>query len=273
MTISKLIIPAAGLGSRFLPITKAVPKEMLPILNKPAIEYIVQEAIDASINEICMILSPDKNSIINYFSKKPQLENLLKEENKEKLLSSIDKIIEIGKFSYIIQNKAAGLANALLYAKPLIEKNSFFGVALPDDIIFSTEPEIYNLAKIAKQENCMVIAVQEIPTNKISAYGVIAPKKEISKNCFEIESLVEKPSAEDAPSNLAIVGRYIFHTSLFEFIPKTIPRNNEILLPDTINLMIKSGIKVCAVKINGERFDTGNTEGWIDANKKALLNL
>lgn len=263
--ISKLIIPAAGIGSRFLPITKSIPKEMLPLSNKPAIEYIVQEGVDAGIDNMLIILSPDKNIIIDYFSYNHHLEQVLAEQNKSHYLTELNALIAKTKFQYFIQNNPKGVANALLHAQPAILADEFFALAYPDDIIFGTDPEIAHLAKMAQEHQAMIIGVLEVPLDKISAYGVIAPKRQISEDLFEIEHLVEKPKKEDAPSNLAIVGRFILHGSLFAHIPLTPPNpQGEILLPDTINMMISKGQKVLAYKIKGQRFDTGTPAGWMD---------
>jgi UTP--glucose-1-phosphate uridylyltransferase len=263
--ITKLIIPAAGIGSRFLPITKSIPKEMLPLSNKPAIEYIVQEGVDAGITSMLTILSPDKTIIIDYFSHNHHLEQILAEQQKGYYLDELNQLINSTTFQYFIQNKPQGVANALLHAQPAIQKDEFFAMSYPDDIIFGVSPEIGNLAKIAQEHNAMVIGVMEVPVDKISAYGVIAPKKQLSDDLFEIESLVEKPTAQQAPSNLAIVGRFILHSDLFTYIPMTNPaKNGEILLPDTIKLMIQNGYKVLAYKIKGKRFDIGTPTGWFD---------
>ena len=268
MNITKLIIPAAGIGSRFLPITKSIPKEMLPLSKKPAIEYIVQEGIDSGLKEMLVVLSPNKTVIIDYFSRNFNLEKILEEQNKLHYLEPLNKLIDQANFQYFIQNNPLGLANALLHAQASIEKDEFFAVSLPDDIILPSNddniPEILNLINMAKKTNGMVIAVQEIPKELISSYGVIKPKRQICDDCFEIESLVEKPSIDNAPSNLAIVGRYIFHQKLFNYIPQTVPIKNEILLPDTINLMIQQGFPVYALKIKGKRFDTGTPKGWLE---------
>lgn len=263
--ITKLIIPAAGIGSRFLPITKSIPKEMLPLSNKPAIEYIVQEGADAGIENMLIILSPDKNIIIDYFSYNHHLEQVLKEQNKSHYLTKLNNLIAKTKFQYFIQNKPQGVANALLHAQPAILTDEYFALSYPDDIIFGPNPEIGNLVKMAENHQAMIIGVIEVPLDKISAYGVIAPKSKINIDLFEIDYLVEKPKKEDAPSNLAIVGRFILHHSLFAHISLTPPNaQGEILLPDTINLMIRKGYKVLAYKIQGERFDTGTPTGWID---------
>lgn len=264
MNISKIIIPAAGIGSRFLPITKSIPKEMLPLSNKPAIEYIVQEAFDAQIKDNLIILSPEKKVIIDYFSQNSHLEGILQEQNRLHYLNDINNLISNARFQYFIQNKPAGLANALLHAQPAIDSDEFFAVSLPDDIIFGQNPEISNLMQVAQDKKAMVIAVQEVPRESINSYGIMAPKKQLSDRCFQIDHLIEKPPVDQAPSNLAIVGRYIFHQSLFSYIPQTKPKNGEILLPDTINFMISKGIDVYAYKIQGTRFDIGTPQGWLN---------
>lgn len=262
MNISKIIIPAAGIGSRFLPITKSIPKEMLPLSNKPAIEHIVQEAVDAGLKDILIILSPDKTVIINYFSHNHHLEKILAEQNKSHYLDDLNKLIDTANFQYFIQNRPLGLANALLHAQASIDQNEFFAVALPDDIIFGQTPEIARLIKVAQETGGMVIGVQEVAQHLIPSYGIVAPKKQISQSCFEIQSLIEKPTIAAAPSSLAIVGRYVFAQALFKYIPQTAAPSGEILLPDTINLMIQNGFPVYAVKIEGKRFDTGTPAGW-----------
>ena len=264
MKITKLIIPAAGIGSRFLPITKSIPKEMLPLSNKPAIQYIVQEAFDADILKVGIILSPEKNVIKEYFQQNTHLDKILAEKNQSYRVEGLNEIIEKVDFSYFYQYNPAGLADALMQAQSFITSDDFFAVALPDDIILGATPEILNLIQIAQKMQGMVIAVQEVPIEQISSYGVIAIDQQIDEDCYKIASLVEKPNMQDAPSNLAIVGRSIFHRDLFSFIPQTpLTTSDEVLLPDTINLMIKSGYPVFAYKVQGERFDTGTPQGWL----------
>lgn len=265
MNITKIIIPAAGIGSRFLPITKSIPKEMLPLSNKPAIQYIVQEAVDAGINDIGIILSPEKNVIKEYFQPNKHLDHMLQAKNKYHYVQDLNILLQKADFSFFYQNNAAGLADALMQAKSMIDPHTFFAVALPDDIIAGQTPEIGNLCKIAYQQKGMVIAVQEVPQEKISSYGIVATSKTISDTCFKITSLVEKPTPEKAPSNLAIVGRYVFSSDLFQWIPQTPVQQpfGEILLPETINCMIKQGYPVYAHKIQGKRFDTGTPQGWL----------
>jgi len=265
MHISKILIPAAGIGSRFLPITKSIPKEMLPLSNKPAIEHIVQEAFDAKLLHVGIILSPEKNVIKEYFEQNTHLDKILTEKNQLHRVQDLNTLIDHINFSYYYQYNPAGLADALMQAKNLIQPHEFFSVALPDDIIFGKTPEILNLIHIAQSTGGMVIGVQEVPIEQISAYGVVAIEKQINQNCYKISSLVEKLKSESAPSNLAIVGRYIFHHDLFNFIPQTpLTNSTEILLPDTINLMIQQGYPVFAYKIQGKRFDTGTPQGWLN---------
>lgn len=262
--ISKLIIPAAGIGSRFLPITKTIPKEMLPLSNRPAIEYIVQEGRDAGIENMLIILSPEKNTIIDYFSYNHHLEQVLAEQKKTHYLTPLNDLIAKTRFQYFIQNRPQGVANALLHAAPAINPNEYFGLAYPDDIIFGQTPEIKLLINAAQQHDAMIIAVMPVPLDKISAYGVMAPKMRINESLWEVEHLVEKPKTQDAPSNLAIVGRFVLHGSIMNWIPQTPASKGEILLPDTINLMIKNGFKVLAYQIQGHRFDIGTPAGWLD---------
>lgn len=263
--VTKLVIPAAGMGTRFLPITKSLPKEMLPINNRPCIEYIVGEGVEAGITNMVIILSPEKQMIVDYFSHNQKLNNLLQQQNKMALLQDLNHIITRTKFEYVVQQQAQGVAHALMQAQHTLQDSDFFAMAYPDDIIFGKNPEIGYLIEQAQQHNSMIIAVMEIPKEKISSYGVIAPKKQIAPDLFEIENLVEKPSIDQAPSNLAIVGRFVLHKDLFTYIPQTTPnQQGEILLPDTIRLMIQHGYKVLAHVIKGERFDTGTPQGWTD---------
>lgn len=264
-SITKLIIPAAGLGTRFLPITKSIPKEMLPIGNKPALQYIIQEGIDAGIQHVNMIISPQKSSIIDYFSYNPALTDLLTQQNKGHLLREISQIIDTVNFQYSIQDKPLGVANALLKIENFINPHEFFAMAYPDDIIVGTNSEIGNLIKISQEHKALVFALVEIPKEKISSYGVIAPGQQINDNLFAITDFVEKPTPQKAPSNLAIVGRFILHHDLFSYI-KQIPQKDdkEIIWFDAIKMMIQQGYKVLGFKIQGTRFDTGIPQGWID---------
>lgn len=269
MDIVKAIIPAAGLGTRFLPFTKAVPKEMLPLLNKPALQTIVEEALASELSQFLIITNKDKQAIANHFDTSIELNVLLKEHHKESLLAGIEKIIRTAHFSYIRQPEALGLGHAVYMARHYIGKE-YFGVLLPDDIIVGATPGIAQLMKIARQEKATVIAVQEVPEDCISSYGVVAIKKQITPNLFHVSHLVEKPAQKDAPSNLAIIGRYVLSHKIFKALEDISTYNvGELQLTDGISHMMKNNEKVFAFKIQGTRYDIGTPIGWV----KAIIGL
>jgi UTP--glucose-1-phosphate uridylyltransferase len=264
--ITKAVIPAAGLGTRFLPFTKAVPKEMLPILNKPAIQYIVEEGINSGISNFFMVTSKSKEAIANYLDSSPCLDMYLQERGKEKLLDKLNRIIRQAHFTYIRQSEPLGLGHAIGMARHSIGKE-YFGILLPDDLIFGKQPGLDQLIKIAHQEKASVVAVQEVPREAVSSYGIIAIKKQITPNLYQVGQLVEKPSQKDAPSTLAIIGRYVLSHKIFESIDE-ISNNatDEIQLTDAISNMMGNSEKVLAYKVQGQRFDTGTPLGWLKAN-------
>ena len=267
MNITKVVIPAAGLGTRFLPITKSLPKEMLPILNKPALQYIVQEGLASGVNHFCMVISETKDAIKQYFSPDKKLHDQLATHNKLSLTQELDALINQTQFSYPIQYEMRGLGNAILMAKPYITENEFFGVMLPDDLMFGDEPALKQLIEIAQREQAVVIAVMEVPLKEISAYGSIKFSNKISDDLVIVEDIIEKPKPQEAFSNLAIVGRYIFSHHIFDAIEKTPAcANGEIQLTDAIVHLIRNGHKVLAYKIKGTRFDTGRPQGWLAVN-------
>lgn len=266
MVITKAIIPAAGLGTRFLPATKAVAKEMLPILDKPAIQYIVEEAVASGIANFTMIFNKSKTALINHFEHAPDLDTVLKERGKEKLLVGINKIIRNTEFIYVSQPEPLGLGHAVLLARNTIGKE-YFGILLPDDIIVSNQPGLAQLIAIAKQEGASVIAIQEVPIEQTPSYGIIAIKKQISPVLYQINGLVEKPKSSHAPSNLAVVGRYVLSHKIFASLDAITPyTQGELQLTDGIAHMVKNGEKVFAYKIQGHRYDTGNPLGLLKAN-------
>ena len=261
------VIPCAGLGTRLLPLSKAVPKELVPILDKPAIEYVVQEAINSNLKKFCIVTNPDKVAIEKYFSHNYKLERELKNKGKLHLLANLNQIIDKAKFVYPNQLEPLGLGHAVLMAKKYV-KTDFFAVLLPDDIYNPDHKVIGTLLKKAQEENTSIIAVQEVPQNKVSSYGIISYKNKLGDNLFEISNVVEKPSIDKAPTNLAIVGRYILHKDIFSSIEKIAKatQEGEIQLTDAIADMIANGHKVLALKINETRHDVGNLEGLIKAN-------
>jgi UTP--glucose-1-phosphate uridylyltransferase len=265
MDITKAIIPAAGLGTRFLPFTKSVPKEMIPLLNKPAIQYIVEEGLLSEIKNFTIVTSKQKDSIANHFDSNIELETLLKERNLLDLLSSLERIIRNAAFSYIRQSEPRGLGHAIWTARHMIGKE-YFGIFLPDDIVICKTPALAQLIKVARQEKASVIAIQEVPIEEVSSYGVIAIKKQITPNLFQVSHVIEKPEQKDAPSNLAIIGRYVLSHKIFSALEQIEADDKEELqLTDAIGQMIHNNEKVFAYKIQGIRYDIGNPIGWIKA--------
>lgn len=266
MDVTKVIIPAAGFGTRFLPYTKAVPKEMLPLLDKPAIHYIVEECIKSNIANFLMVTGRSKQAIANYFDTCPELEHFLRETNKIEQISSIEQIIRNAHFTYIRQSEALGLGHAIWTARNCIGPKEYVGVCLPDDIIIGKQPGLSQLIRVARQEKSSVIAVQEVPQECVSSYGIIAVKKQITPNLFQVSQLVEKPHQKDAPSNLAIIGRYVLSAKIFPAIENISEfEGGEIQLTDGISAMMKNNEKVFAYKIQSTRFDIGTPVGWIKA--------
>lgn len=207
MDVTKVVVPAAGLGTRFLPYSATIPKEMLPLLNKPAIQFIVEEGLASAINNYIIITAQGKDQIIDYFDPSSHLSTVAEGLGRQELLADVKKIARSAHFSYIRQNEPLGLGHAIWMARHAIGKE-YFGVSLPDDIIVSDgNPGLAQLIRVARQEKGSVIAVQEVPAECISSYGVIGVKKQITPNLFQVSHVVEKPEQKDAPSNLAIIGR------------------------------------------------------------------
>jgi UTP--glucose-1-phosphate uridylyltransferase len=267
--ITKVIIPAAGQGTRFLPFTKAIPKEMLPLLEKPALQRIVEEGIQSEIRNYIIITARGKNSIEDHFDANPVLESFLKEHEKESLVNCIEKIIKLAEFTYVRQQEPLGLGHAVWLARHSIQKE-YFGIMLPDDIIISKQPALDQLIRIARQEKASVIAVQEVPIDCVSSYGIISVKKQLTPHLFQIGSVIEKPSQKNAPSNLAIIGRYVLSNKIFSSLEQMKNYSvGELQLTDGIAHMIQNNEKVFAYKIQGVRYDLGTPVGWI----KAIISL
>jgi UTP--glucose-1-phosphate uridylyltransferase len=261
-TIKKAIIPCAGLGTRFLPATKAQPKEMLPVFDRPAIQYIVEEALSAGIEDMVIVTGRGKQAIENHFDKSFELEHYLREKNQYQLLNKIERISELADIFYVRQKEPLGLGHALYCARTYL--NEPFAVFLADDLIYSEKPAISQLMEAYAKYKTIILAVEEVPKEKISSYGIIKAK-EIEKNIFKVEDLIEKPKSEDAPSNLGVVGRYILLPEIFQIIPKLAKgKNGEIQLTDALKVFNKSK-PIYAVKIKGKRYDTGEKLGYIEA--------
>lgn len=266
MDIKKVIIPAAGLGTRFLPFTKAVPKEMLPLLDKPAIQYVVEEAINSGIENFSIVTSSAKYAVENHFDSNVGLDIFLKEKNLTHQLNNINKILELAHFTYIRQPEPLGLGHAVWMARSTIGKE-YFGVMLPDEIFVAKDPGLAQLMQIARQERASVVAVQEVPADCVSSYGVIAIKKQITPKLFQVAHLVEKPQQHEAPSQLALTGRYILSHKIFPALEEVgTYASGELQLTDGISNMLADGEKVFAFKVQGIRYDIGRPLGWLKAN-------
>ena len=262
--ILKAVIPAAGLGTRLLPATKSQPKEMLPIVDRPAIHYVVEEASKSGIESILIVTGRGKEAIENYFDHSFELERILKEKNKNELLEIVRDISEMAKVFYVRQKEPLGLGHAIYQAKGFI-KDEPFGVLLADDIFIYETPPLRKLIDVYEKFKGIVIGVKRVPRENVSMYGIVKVDV-ISKGVYEVMDLVEKPDPSLAPSNIAIIGRYILVPSIFNSIEKTKPgKNNEIQLTDAIkNLLGKE--KIFAVEIEEERFDVGDKLGFLVAN-------
>ena len=264
--VKKAIFPIAGLGSRFLPATKILAKEMLIVLDRPILEWAVIEASRSGIEEMIFVTSSKKNSIIEHFNRSLELENLLKKKKKNNQISSIQSQSGLGKFTYVIQDEPKGLGHAVWCAKRFIEKNENFVVMLPDDIILSKKPVIAQMLKIhEKTSGGSVLALEKVPKKEVFKYGVIDFQKK-KDNYYQIKNLIEKPHPSKAPSNLTVVGRYILNYKVFDLLEKQKKgHGNEIQLTDSlISLIEKPGLY--GLEFDGNRYDCGNKLGFIEAN-------
>lgn len=269
--VTKAIIPAGGLGTRFLPATKSVPKEMLPILDKPAIQYIVEEGVRSGIKNYVVVTGRNKSVIEDHFDVHPELEAFLSSKNKSDLLDGISKVVSTSNFIYVRQKEPLGLGHAVWSAKHVVG-NEPVAVFLPDDIITGKVPAMAQLIQTALQEKCNVVAVQEVPLEEVSRYGIIGIRKQFSPNLFQVKELIEKPTVADAPSNLAIVGRYVLSPKIFDVLESQyVGAGGEIQLTDAIQELLLSGEKVFAFKIQGDRYDIGHPLGLLKANLDLAL--
>jgi UTP--glucose-1-phosphate uridylyltransferase len=272
MKIRKAIIPAAGLGTRFLPATKAQPKEMLPIVDKPTIQYIVEEAVASGIEEIIIISGRGKRSIEDHFDKSYELEEVLFRKNKLALLEEVQEISNMANIFYVRQKEPIGLGHAILCAKSFIG-NEPFAVLLGDDIVMSDTPCLKQIISVFEMYHNPVVAVQSVSESEVNKYGIIKPKgKIIEQNIIQIDSLVEKPKVEEAPSNYAIMGRYVLTPEIFDILEKLpIGSGNELQLTDAINELNKHQ-PILAYNFQGKRYDIGDKVGFITATIDFALN-
>lgn len=271
--IRKCLFPVAGYGTRFLPATKSMPKEMLPVVNKPLVQYGVEEAVEAGLNNITFVTGRGKRAIADHFDISYELEHQIAGTAKEEYLTGIRSIIDKVNFSFTRQHEMKGLGHAILTGEPLIGDEAF-GVVLADDLCIGGEYDgvMAQMVKLFKQFRCTIVAIQEVPEDEVHKYGVIAGES-ISDDIFRVTNMVEKPNKEDAPSNLAIIGRYILTPDIFEKIRETPPgANGEVQITDAILRQAQEGC-VIAYKFKGRRFDCGSVDGFVEATNYCYENI
>lgn len=263
MIVRKAVIPVAGLGTRFLPATKTVPKELLPIVDIPSIQYVVQEAVDAGIREIIFVTGRNKDSIEDHFDEAPELEQVLAERGQTEMVDMLRRIAEMTEVVSVRQKKPLGLGHAVLCARDLVGEEPF-AVMLADDLIDGGIPCIRQLLDIFEETGESVVALMEVPRDEVYRYGVIRGQ-EIKTHLYQVEATVEKPAVKDAPSNMAIIGRYILRPEIFTILEK-LPagRGGEIQLTDALAQLVQER-KVYGCKFRGDRYDIGDKFGFVRA--------
>ena len=262
--IKKCLFPAAGYGTRFLPATKSMPKEMLPIVTKPLIQYGVEEAMDAGIREIAIVTGRGKRAIEDHFDIGYELEHQIAGSDKEELLQSTRDIMERCIFSYTRQVEMKGLGHAILVGETLIGREPFAVVLADDYCITEGDGVLTQMVKLYEKYQCSIVAIEEVPEDETYRYGVIEGDLE-EDNIYRVRNMVEKPAPEDAPSNLAIIGRYILSADIFDVIRNTPPgKNGEMQITDALQLQAQQG-KVIGYRFTGRRFDCGSVDGFIEA--------
>lgn len=263
MKIKKAIIPAAGFGTRFLPATKAQPKEMIPVVDKPTLQYIIEEAIHAGIEEILIVTNRNKHAIEDHFDRSIELELLLERSGKTELLKEIRDISELVRIHYVRQMEAKGLGHAILCGKAFIG-NEPFAVLLGDDIVDSAQPCIGQLMDAYEEYQSTILGVQAVPDSQTDKYGIVDGSS-LNANTYSVRALVEKPAAGEAPSNVAILGRYIISPMIFEILENTAPgKGGEIQLTDALNKLAQKD-KMFARIFEGRRYDVGDKMGYLEA--------
>jgi UTP--glucose-1-phosphate uridylyltransferase len=261
--ITKAVFPAAGLGTRFLPATKASPKEMLPLVDKPLIQYVVEEAVSSGIEEVVLVTGRGKRAIEDHFDVAFELEEELKAKGKHKMLSEMQRIANLVTFCYIRQKKALGLGHAVLSAKRVVG-NDPFAVLLGDDIIDAQVPVLRQMMDVHRRYPATILAIQKVPRSQTHQYGIIDGKR-IENGVYLVRDLVEKPAPQDAPSNLAIIGRYILTPEIFDVLELTKPgKGGEIQLTDGLKLLIERQ-PIYAYEFEGIRHDAGDKLGFLKA--------
>lgn len=268
-TVRKAVLPAAGLGTRFLPATKATPKEMLPVVDRPAIQYVVQEAVDAGLTDLLVITGRSKRALEDHFDRIPSLEAQLKESGKDKLLEAVEHASELGDLHYLRQGDPKGLGHAVLRAKTHVGDEPF-AVLLGDDLIDEKEDLLSEMIEVQQRTGGSVVALLEVPQESIGAYGCADVSAVEGEDYVRVNGLVEKPEPGEAPSNLAVIGRYVLHQGVFEVLEHTEPgRGDEIQLTDALAELAAQegeGGGVYGVVFRGRRYDTGDKLSYLKAN-------
>lgn len=263
MKIKKAVIPVAGLGTRFLPATKTVPKELLPIVDTPAIQYVVQEAVDSGISEVIFVTGRNKDSIEDHFDENPELEQVLDERGQTETVQSLRRIAEMIEVVSVRQKRPLGLGHAVLCARDLVGDEPF-AVLLSDDLIDSSLPCLRQLLEVFENKKESVIALRRVPDHEVQRYGIVQGKQ-LSNRLYEVDDMVEKPRPDEAPSRLAIIGRYILQPKIFSLLEKVTPgRGGEIQLTDAIAQLARQK-KVYGYEFEGEHYDIGDKLGFVRA--------
>lgn len=271
--IKKCLFPVAGYGTRFLPATKSMPKEMLPVVNKPLVQYGVEEALDAGLREIAFVTGRGKRAISDHFDISYELEHQIAGTSKEKYLDGIRSVLDRGVFTMTRQREMKGLGHAILTGEVLVG-NEPFGVILSDDLCFNNSgPGVMaQMVTLFRQFRCSIVAVQEVPMDQIEKYGVIAGQS-LKDGLYRVDNMVEKPKQADAPSNLAIIGRYILTPDIFDILRETPPgKNGEVQITDALLTQARNGC-VMAYKFQGRRFDCGSVDGFVEATNYVYENV
>lgn len=269
MKIKKAVIPAAGWGTRLLPATKAQPKEMLPIVDKPAIQYIVEEAVEAGIEDILIITSKDKQSIEDHFDKSEALEAALKEQGKTELLNMVEDISEMITIHSVRQKEQKGLGHAIYCARTFVGDDPF-AVLLGDDIIHSQKPVIQQMMEIYEEKETAVLGCKTVAEKDVSKYGIVDYSRK-EGDVYKVDDMIEKPSLEEAPSNLAILGRYIITPDIFNILENTPPgKGGEIQLTDALKTLLDKRV-VYGYDFEGRRYDVGNKMGFLKTTVELAL--
>jgi UTP--glucose-1-phosphate uridylyltransferase len=267
--IKKVIIPVAGLGTRFLPLSRVMSKEFFPLVDKPIIQYIIEEVKKSGIKEVVFVTSPGQKTILNYFQKSPELEKMLIRRKKDKILKELKDFEEIFdgiSFSHVVQKKPLGDGHAILQAAKQMRSGGYpepVAVSFGDDVIDSDEPAISQLVNIFKTCNAPVVALKQVSSEKVSAYGVVAVEK-IANHLYKIKKIIEKPEPQDSPSNLVIVGKYILTPEVFQYLKKAPPsKTGEVILADVFDRMLSDGKIIYGCELKGEWLECGDKLKWL----------